>query len=192
MPNPPASPPPTTRPGQPLNSPDLPAGLAAAVFPGLGHLVRWRVRGRATRGLLAMAGVMGLFLYGLFIGGIDAVDSREDRVWFLGAALLGPTAFVTDWVHQNHFKAWDENGVLRTGNPGEVRDAGAGDRPVWRTATPEELEAGLGPPNAKGLGRLNEIAMLSIALAGMLNLIVFLDALMPGVQTPPRLKGGGA
>ena len=37
----------------------------------------------------------------------------------------------------------------------------------------------LGDANVPGLGRLNEVAMLSCTLAGMLNLIVFLDALLP-------------
>ncbi len=170
--------------GKALRSPDFLAGGAAVVWPGLGHVAQ----GRTHRGLLAMVGVLGLFLYGLFIGGIDAVDSREDGVWYAGAALVGPLAWGTDWVHQNRFKAVDEHGVLRTGRPGEVRETGAGARAVWRDATPAELEAGAGPPNEKGLGRLNEIAMLSVALAGMLNFIVFLDALLPGRHA----KGGKA
>jgi hypothetical protein len=184
MPDASPSQPPGRRPEPRLTSPDYVGGLAGAVFPGLGHLVR----GRTRRGVLAMVGVMGLFLYGLLIGGIDAVDSREDKIWFYGAVLLGPTAFATDWVHQNHFKALDpSSGRLRTGNPGEVRSTGDDGRAVWRSATAEELAAGKGPPNGKGLGRLNEIAMLSIALAGMLNLIVFLDALLPGMSG----KGSG-
>lgn len=159
-----------------LRSPDYLAGAAAVAWPGLGHIVQ----GRRHRGFLAMIGVLGLFLYGLFIGGIDAVDSRDDFVWYIGASMVGPLAWGTDWVHQNRFKAQDPaNGRLRTGWPGEVRDTSRG-QAVWRPATQAELDAGMGPPNEKGLGRLNEIAMLSIALAGMLNFIVFLDALIPG------------
>jgi hypothetical protein len=162
------------RPG--VGTPDVVAGIAAVAWPGLGHIVR----GHRSRGGLAMLGVLGLFLYGLFIGGIDAVDSKEDRIWFVGTAMVGPLAWGTDWAHQNLFKAADPNsGRVRTGRPGEVRDA-AGGTPVWRAATPDELAAGAGPPNAKGLGRLNEIAMLAVVLAGMLNFIVFLDALLPG------------
>lgn len=167
-------------PPSPASSPDLIAGLAAAAFPGLGHAVR----GRTKRGILAMIGVMGLFLYGLLIGGIDAVDSREDKIWFAGAALVGPVGFGVDWVHQNKFKAYDPQGqVPRTGNPGEVRVTENVERPTWTPATAEQLESGQGRPNTPALGRLNEIAMLSIALAGMLNLIVFLDALLPDLQT---------
>jgi hypothetical protein len=170
-----------------LPCPDYLGGGSAVLLPGLGHIVQ----GRRKRGVLAMVGVMGLFLYGLFIGGIDAVDSREDGIWYLGQALVGPLAWGTDWVHQNRFKAADpEFGVLRSGRPGEVREATGGGQAVWRRATPAELEAGAGPPNEKGLGRLNEIAMLSIALAGMLNFIVFLDALLPGRSA--RRDGGAA
>lgn len=174
------------RPAEPdLPSPHYAGGAAAVLLPGLGHIAQ----GRTRRGVLAMIAVLGLFLYGLLIGGIDAVDSREDFVWYAGTALVGPVAWGTDWIHQNRFKALDpERGILRTGNPGEVRDVNNLGERVWRDATPDELEAGMGPPNAKGLGRLNEIAMLSCALAGMLNFIVFLDALIPA----RRAKGGAA
>ncbi len=224
--SPPSRPPsPPSRSSEPvLRNPDYLAGGLAIAWPGLGHIVQRRTK----RGVLAMVGVLGLFLYGLFIGGIDAVDSREDRIWYYGAALVGPLTWGTDWVHQNHFKALDPgHRVPRTGWPGEVRwrpwqdpasrqyfgtpelfrafietenarlrdhdpehpsirspdEAVASlvrQQPMWRAATPAELETGKGPPNEKGLGRLNEIAMLSIALAGMLNFIVFLDALIPG------------
>lgn len=167
-----------------LSSPHYAGGGAAVLWPGLGHIVQ----GRTKRGVLAMVGVLGLFFYGLGIGGIDAVDSREDFVWYLGTSMVGPLAWGTDWVHQNRVKAFDtDRGVLRTGNPGEVRDTDSRGQAVWRPATQAELDAGKGPPNGKGLGRLNEIAMLSVTLAGMLNFIVFLDALLPG-----RTRKGGA
>ncbi len=178
----PTAPPPDRGPAPGPAGPDFVAGAAALAWPGLGHVVR----GRTRRGVLAMVGVLGLFLYGLFVGGIDAVDSREDRVWYMGAALVGPLAWGVDWAHQNLFKAYDHSGtVLRTGYPGEARDT-SGPKPVWRTLTPEEIGAGMGPPNEKGLGRLNEIAMLSIAVAGMLNFIVLLDALLPTPEPRSR------
>ena len=163
------------------------AGICAMVFPGLGHIVS----GRAHRGVLAMIGVMGLFGLGLFVGGIDAVDSKggTDRFWFLGQAMVGPTAFAVDYVHQNHFKAVDpRTGLNRTGDPGEkrvqVQVAGGGTQWQWQAMSAAEIEAaggalGVGGGNVPGLGRLNEIAMLSCTLAGMLNLIIFLDALLP-------------
>lgn len=153
------------------------------VFPGLGHIVS----GRVQRGILAMIGVMGLFGLGLFVGGIDAIDSKggTDKYWFMGQAMVGPTAFAVDYVHQNHFKAIDpDTGLNRTGNPGEKRvqvQGVRGSQWEWEAMSSAEREGldGVGGKNIPGLGRLNEIAMLSCTLAGMLNLIIFLDALLP-------------
>lgn len=154
------------------------AGICAVLLPGLGHMVS----GRMHRGILAMVGVLGLFGFGLLVGGIDAVDSKAgtDKFWFMGQAMVGPVAFGVDYVHQNHFKAYDmSTGQLRTGNPYEAR-VHNGAHWIWEALPADRVEAGdLGDANVPGLGRLNEIAMLSCALAGMLNLIVFLDALLP-------------
>lgn len=165
------------------------AGLAALIFPGAGHLLL----GRAKRGVLVCVGVMGLFLFGLLIGGIDAIDHRNDKIWFGGQVLVGLPTLGVDYIHQNHFKAADPNNpaVIRSGYPGEHRVVVDG-RPVWQLLTPEQIAQGMGPPNVPGLGRINEIAMLSIVLAGMLNLIAFLDALMPTPEREPRKAGGAA
>lgn len=128
---------------------------------------------------------MGLFFFGLLIGGIDAIDRRNDRLWFYGQALVGVPTFAVDYVHQNHFKAADPStGLIRTGLPDEHRVVVNGEA-VWQPLTREQIAQGMGPPNVPGLGRINEIAMLSIVLAGMLNLIAFLDALMPGPERTP-------
>ena len=159
---------------------NLLAGICAVLFPGLGHIVSNRVQ----RGIYAMIGVLGLFGMGLLVGGIDAVDSKSgsDKFWFIGQACVGPLAFGVDYVHQNHFKAFDINtGQNRTGNPGEQR-VNDGSRWIWEpaptdTATQEGIPAG--DANIPGLGRLNEIAMLSCTVAGMLNVIIILDAFLP-------------
>ena len=162
------------------------AGLAAAIFPGAGHLVL----GKPRRAFFAAIGVMGLFFFGLFIGGIDAIDSKQDKIWFYGQTLVGAPTIIVDQIHQGMFKADDpETGRSRTGFPGEHRLT-TGPRPVWEPLTSDQIQAGMGPPNTPGLGRLNEIAMLSIVLAGMLNLIIFLDALMPAVEpSQPNTSG---
>lgn len=162
-------------------------GICAALFPGLGHVVS----GRVHRGILAMVGVLGLFGMGLLVGGIDAVDSKSgtDKYWFIGQAMVGPVVFGVDYVHQNHFKAYDiRSGLNRSGDPGEVR-VHDGSLWIW------EMGAGEGDANVPGLGRLNEIAMLSITVAGMLNLIVFLDALLPtgyGGRKDEDAEGAGS
>ena len=74
--------------------------VMAYVFPGLGYAAR----GEVTRGALVCAGVMLLFLGGMLLGGIDVVDKRDDRWWFLLQAGTGPAAFVMDWVNQTQLK----------------------------------------------------------------------------------------
>ncbi|GJM19555.1 MAG: hypothetical protein DHS20C14_17680 [Phycisphaeraceae bacterium] len=162
------------------------AALAAAAFPGAGHLVL----GQPMRALGAAAGVLLLFGGGLFIGGIDAIDSKEDRVWFYGQALVGPITFGVDWAHQNHFKAIDtRTKQLRTGYPTETQTTDDTGQRVWRPLTADEAAAGMGPPNVKGVGRMNELGQLSCTLAGMMNLIIILDALFPATR---RRESGGA
>ena len=139
-----------------------------------------------------MIGVMGLFLSGLLVGGIDCVDKREDRIWFIGQALVGPAAFATNWYHQNMLKVHDGN-TFRTAWPHEIRDPKT-HRPIQvrheTTGQPMEFvdpktgQTRLGtdkdmPPNTKSISRINEIGTLMATLAGMLNLIVILDALFP-------------
>lgn len=71
------------------------AGVLAFLIPGMGHV--WL--GETRRGLLICAGVLGLFFGGLLIGGIDVVDRRTDRWWFLLQAGNGPVAFAADAIN---------------------------------------------------------------------------------------------
>ena len=160
------------------------AGLAAIVLPGLGHVVL----GERLRGLCAGVGVLGLVLTGLVVGGVDAVDRREDRVWFLGQALLGPIAFGINQYHQSSLKAYDTDMLardpsraLRSAMPGETRAHDSRGLAVWVAAQPGDPK-----PATKGVGRANELGMLFITLAGMLNLIVIVDAGFPGGRTIPE------
>ena len=54
------------------------AAILAWLWPGLGHMAI----GEKRRGGLVMIGVLFLFFSGLLIGGFDAVDRIEDRLWF--------------------------------------------------------------------------------------------------------------
>lgn len=167
------------------------AGLCAFLLPGLGHFVR----GERLRGVLAGASILSLFFGGMLIGGIDVVDSKEDRVWFIGQGIVGPVAFGVDWVHQNKLKAYGQAKagnranqiVLRSGQPDETREYDTtANRWQWRRLTIEEVKAGkMGPPNRKSVAKDNEIGTLYATLAGMLNFIVILDAL---IVTPRRRK----
>lgn len=139
--------------------------LAACVLPGLGHIVN----GEARRGLCIGVGVLGLFFSGLLVGGIDTIDSKEDRVWFFGQALVGPLSFAIDYAHQTHFKVIDPNTRQpRSAYPGEGRDPKNG-----YALTPGT------PPNIKSISKMNELGTLFSTVAGMLNFIVVLDAGFP-------------
>lgn len=177
---------------------DLLAGLVAAAVPGAGHIYL----GEFRRGILAAIGVLGLFFGGMLLGGIDVIDRREDRWWFFGQALVGPIAFGVDWYHQNQLKAWpwEPGEVVRRQtfanvryptslNPGEERVIGQVTVEGQQVTLPLRRQTGAQPPNSKSIGRMNELGTLFATIGGMLNLIVFLDALMP--SRPPRGSRAG-
>jgi len=173
------------------------AALAALAFPGAGHLML----GQPVRAAAAAVGVLGLFFGGMFVGGIDVVDSREDQIWFYGEALVGPVALGVDYAHQHWFKAYGRDLradpsaaghqiILRSGYPDEHRVYDqAAKKWTWQPAP-----AGQGPPNVKSLAKVNEIGTLYCTLAGMMNLIIVLDALMPtrGRRVVVEPAGGDA
>jgi len=177
---------------------NLLAGILAVLFPGAGHFFILRER---RRGILAAVGVLGLFFGGMLIGGIDVVDREEDKYWFLGQALTGPLAFAVNAVHQNTFKAYEiPEDIVETQQMDDRIAANFRKRSLypfeqrqWVRFTiksptgqverllPVAVRAGPdgGPPAHKSIARMNELGMLSSTLAGMLNFIIFLDALFP-------------
>ncbi|HYF16183.1 MAG TPA: DUF6677 family protein [Phycisphaerales bacterium] len=170
--------------------------FAACVLPGLGHAAR----GERARGLAIGVGVLGLFAGGVLIGGIDVVDRREDGVWFLGQALVGPVAIATDYVHQSRFKVYDDRlRRYRSAYPGELRDPNSAPEPGKAVPSGQAgTRTGLQKPNVKSVGKVNELGTLFTALAGMLNLIAIIDAGFPtrrreiASSPTPTLKPAGA
>lgn len=132
------------------------AAAMAIVLPGLGYLWYSDVK----RAIYVGIGVLGLFVTGLFVAGIDAVDRKEDKWWFLLQAGVGPTAFVVDHLHQNQFKT-----NVPPGTGSSVAHA------------------------TKSVGRVNEAGMLMAALAGMLNLIAIIDCAWHAPATTRRREG---
>ncbi|MSR29502.1 MAG: hypothetical protein EXS03_08020 [Phycisphaerales bacterium] len=115
--------------------------------------------GHRRRGVYAMTGVVGLFLGGIFVGGVDCVDRREDALWFYAQAGVGPIAFGADWVNSS---------LLKTGRIGELVDS------------PPPFMSRDAPPKVstfKSVTPMNEIGTLYCALAGLMNIVVILDAL---------------
>jgi TM2 domain-containing membrane protein YozV len=151
------------------------AAVLGWVVPGLGQIVI----GERRRGIYAMIGVIGLFLTGLLIGGLDCVDKDEDRLWFAGQVAAGPIALVA---------AYGNNAFLKQGPPES------------KVPTPQsQMEQAAGAPpryvtKAKGLAHANEFGTLLCFLAGLMNLVVVMDAIVrtPGVcpyerrQAPSR------
>lgn len=148
------------------------AMVLAWVLPGLGH---WYL-GEKQRARLIAAGILGLFVGGILIGGINAVDRKEDTIWFVGQAIVGPAAFGVDYVHQNYLKVKAKDPVtgketVRSARPDEVRGPDG-----W----PVQAQPGQLPPSSVSLGRMNELGTLFSTIAGMLNLLVIIDAAMHG------------
>ena len=65
---------------------NLPAALAAWAFPGLGHVLL----GQTHRGVALGVVVTGVAVLGLLVGGITVVDARDQRLAFLGQAMIAP------------------------------------------------------------------------------------------------------
>jgi hypothetical protein len=173
------------------------AAVLAFLLPGAGHFYL----GETKRGALIAIGVLGMFFGGIFIAGIDAVDRRENFVWFVGQALVGPTAFAVDWVHHTRFKVVDDrypsgkraaapNEIRdpRTGQPIFVRDAEGNPITFTDPATGQNRMSTMAdrPPYVQSVGRPAELGTLFSTIAGMMNLICIIDA---GMRRRPAAGG---
>lgn len=164
------------------------AAIVAFLFPGAGHFYL----GHTDRALRIAAGVLFLFLSGIFVGGISCVDRRENAIWFLGQALNGPIAFAADTIHTRFFKVVDGPAsasgggrVLRSPRPTEYRDPKSA-MPIAITVDAQgkpsvtlldgTTVSPAYPPYVKGVGRMNELGTLFTTIAGFMNLICIIDA----------------
>jgi hypothetical protein len=177
------------------------AMLLAWVCPGAGHFFL----GHTKRGAGVCAGVLGLFVFGLFLAGPTAVDSglffhnlvkrwtggpnttfdtapEGDPIWFAGTAFVGPIALAVDYYHQFNLKQPAE----RNTSGGVARRS---PRP-FPSAGPDGST--ISPAYSRALGRVAEIGVLSCTLAGMLNLIAIIDAAHHHRAPRRRREGGSA
>lgn len=139
------------------------------LFPGLGHITS----GNVQRGLYAMLGVMILFIGGLLVGGIDSVDRREDRLWFLGQAGAGPIAFGVSYAN---------DALLKSGSAAPMIEM-----PSFPGAPKITVSA------FKSIAHANDFGTLLVFLAGLLNVCVMLDAATrePGSDRPTSGRRAG-
>ncbi len=128
--------------------------LAGWLLPGLGQMIL----GHKKRGVILFLAVYGLFFSGLMVGGIDVIDPLQGRLWFIGQCFVGPPAPALGYTHVEWLR-------------GEVDG-----KPVY--IIPDPPEEGQAPPKfTKSVGRVHELGQLYCTMAGMLNLLVILDAL---------------
>ena len=66
------------------------------ILPGMGHLSI----GHKRRGLLIMFGTVFLICFGVLVGGIDAVDHKNDGLWFIAQIWCGPIVVGIDLMNQ--------------------------------------------------------------------------------------------
>jgi TM2 domain-containing membrane protein YozV len=140
------------------------AAILGWFVPGLGQIVI----GEKRRGILAMIGVLGLFLSGVLIGGLDCVDKDEDRLWFAGQVVAGPIAIAA--AYGNHV-------LIKNGPASSMVPTPLSQMEQMTGAPPRFV------PKAKGLAHANEFGTLLCFLAGLMNLVVLMDAIVrtPGV-----------
>ena len=168
--------------GQNTASPPLVA-LAAWLLPGGGYLLL----GQRTRGLVVGITIVVLFVFGLLIGGVRALEvpgygpnGRPIQVWerVQGQRETGeqPPAGVADkWIMTSspfleiRDKPWSIAQVLA----GPIALASM----KWSTwaANPDNGADGVAP-GVRSHARVNEIGVLYTAVAGMLNLLAIIDA----------------
>lgn len=149
---------------------NIPAAVAAWVFPGLGHAMS----GELKRGVILAVAIGLMWTVGLWAGGISVIEARtttgQVRPWFLGQMLIAPS-LVVEYTHDRY----------------RAQTGGQEPEPNTDSNHPTLYEPSYGRPH--------EIGTLYTALAGLLNLLAVVDVIYrePGraaeVALAARAKG---
>ena len=151
---------------EPTNSfKPFPAALGW-VIPGLGHVQL----GERGRGALVFAGVAFLWICGLLIGGVDSVDRKADRLWFIAQAGSGPVAFIVDALNTSLLKEERVGELIESPSPRSQS-----------TSKNAQTKVNI----FKSVAHSNEYGTLYTALAGLMNIVALLDA---GSRRPPKRR----
>lgn len=174
-------------------SPPLVA-LAGWLVPGAGYLLI----GQRARGLTVGLTIITLFILGLLIGGVRALEvpGWDEHGFQIRLNERGYKVHPDDaaysraaWVMRRSVlseiraKPWSIAQALT----GPVAAAGAW-WSVWAATDPDDDNGDLDPPGVVSHGRINEIGVLYTAVAGMLNLLAIIDAAHRATQAAAQTE----
>ncbi|MFZ1933228.1 MAG: DUF6677 family protein [Thermoguttaceae bacterium] len=170
------------------------AALLAWLIPGLGH---W-YQGRRAKAILFFVCIMGLFGYGVVLGGGTRVD-QDGNKRFLG---YGRAVYLS--MHSDDLRLYyiSQIGVGLPAFPAlfQAYQMNHHRAVIWSgfMAPPRPVEVGFNDPNKDQpiahdlyyfLNRDFELATIFTAVAGLLNVLVIYDAFAgPVVMQPPTKK----
>ncbi len=130
------------------------AGLLGWLVPGFGHLYL----GQRTRGLVCLVTITATFWTGVAIGSVHAtVDPRERTLWFMAQLCTGGNTLVAYAWHEIVTPDRDEtNPAVRSGRSQSAETLASAPIPHWLSV---------------------DVGVHYTGVAGLLNLLVILDAL---------------
>jgi hypothetical protein len=133
---------------------------AAWALPGLGY---WLI-GQRTRSLTIGITIIAMFISGLLIGGVRALEAP------MNPQKTAPSFSPSDWQRELSDKPWYVAEILA----GPITIVSS----YWSTwaATPADPNDPTTTPGVLSHARANEIGVLYMAVAGMLNLLAIIDS----------------
>lgn len=169
----------TTNPDTPSSSV---AGLLAWILPGLGH---WYL-GHRVRAVTLMVVIALTFWTGVAIGGVKStVDPNENRIWFLAQICAGGhTVLAAIWSKSLTPVVYEcpHCGASLTEKPEYGAKCPACGKEIARVESAERTRLAFWPQV--------DIAIVYTGIAGLLNLLVILDAIARAEIEPLARRAG--